>query len=176
MGRDARLRGATRPCCVAACGDRSGRASYRGQPRAVEGDPLQLIGLMSGVITGVTAGAMGFMGASALIAGFLLAALRAGFFFEAFFEDFFLDDFLEDFFLDAFFLELFFFATRFFEDFLDFLEDFFFAAFLDDFFFAAFFFAAMFNSFGYWTDVVVRVARVGSFTHYQSFDSHRTSW
>ena len=136
-------------------------------------NPLQLIGLMSGVITGVTAGAMGFMGASALIAGFLLAALRAGFFFEAFFEDFFLEDFLEDFFLDAFFLELFFFATRFLEDFL---EDFFFAAFLDDFFFAAFFFAAMFNSFGYWTDVVVRVARVGSFTHYQSFDSHRTSW
>jgi hypothetical protein len=56
------------------------------------------------------------------------------------------------------------------------LDDFFFADFLDDFFFAAFFFAAMFNSFGYWTDVVVRVARVGSFSHYQSFDSHRTSW
>src|SRR3982074_3139661 len=79
-----------------------------GPPWAVEGDPLQLIGLRSGVIAGVTAGAMGFMGASALIAGFLLAALRAGFFFEAFFEDLFFEDFFEDFFLDAFFLELFF--------------------------------------------------------------------
>ena len=131
------------------------------------------------MITGVTAGAMGFMGLSAFIAGF--AALRAGFFFEAFLEDFFFEDFFEDFFFAAFFLELFFFelfffATRFLEDFLDFLEDFFFAAFFEDFFFAAFFFAAMFNSFQCWTDVVVRFALVGSFSHYQAFDSHRTSW
>jgi hypothetical protein len=112
--------------------------------------------LISGVITGVTAGAMGFMGDSAFIAGF--AAFRAGFFFAAFFEDFFFEDFFEDFFFAAFFLELFFFelfffATRFLEDFL---EDFFFAAFFEDFFFAAFFFAAMFNSFQCWTDVVVQ--------------------
>ena len=112
-------------------------------------------------MTGVTAGAMGFIGAADVIAGleallppdaaFLLAgffaALRAGdFFFAAFFlpdfffEDFFFEDFLEDFF----------FATRFFA--ARFLEDFFFAAFLVDFFFAAFFFAAMFNSFQCWTD------------------------
>ena len=116
---------------------------------------LQLIGLISGVMTGVTAGAMGF-GAACVIAGLeallppdaafllagFLAALRAGdFFFAAFFfPDFFFDDFFEDFF----------FATRFFA--ARFLEDFFFAAFLVDFFFAAFFFAAMFNSFQCWTD------------------------
>jgi hypothetical protein len=101
--------------------------------------------LISGVITGVTAGAEGFIGAAELspellpleaaglrfaaffFAGFFLAALRAGFFFAAFFADFFFDDF----FFDAFF-----FATRF-------LEDFFFAVFFVAFFFAAFFFAAM---------------------------------
>jgi hypothetical protein len=130
--------------------------------RLSRANPRQLIGLISGVITGVTAGAMGFMGASAFIAGFL-AALRAGFFLEAFLEDFFFEDFffedfleafLEDFFFAAFFLELLFFATRFLEDFL---EDFFFADFFDDFFFAAFFFAAMFNSFQCWTDDVVRL-------------------
>jgi hypothetical protein len=107
--------------------------------------------LISGVITGVTAGAIGFIGDEELIppddaaglrfaalffAGFFLAAFRAGFFFAAFFEDFF----FEDFFFDAFFLDAFFFATRFLEDFL---EDFFFADFLAGFFFAAFFFAAM---------------------------------
>jgi hypothetical protein len=113
--------------------------------------------LISGVMTGVTAGAMGFIGAADVIAGlaellppdaaFLLAgffaALRAGdFFFAAFFlpEAFFFDDFFEDFF----------FATRFFA--ARFLEDFFFAAFLVDFFFAAFFFAAMSISFQCWTD------------------------
>jgi hypothetical protein len=103
--------------------------------------------LISGVITGVTAGAIGFIGAefpadeeaaglrfaALFFAGFFLAALRAGFFFAAFFEDFF----FEDFFFDAFF-----FATRFLEDFF---EDFFFAVFFfaAGFFFAAFFFAAM---------------------------------
>jgi hypothetical protein len=109
--------------------------------------------LINGVMTGVTAGAMGFMGASAFIAGLRAAAFLAGFFlpeafflevfFAAFLEDFFelfFELFLEDFFFDAFFFEVFFFATRFFEDFL---EDFFFAAFLVVFFFAAFFFAAM---------------------------------
>jgi hypothetical protein len=113
--------------------------------------------LISGVMTGVTAGAMGFIGAACviaglaallppdaafLLAGFFFAALRADdFFFAAFFlPDFFFEDFFEDFF----------FATRFFA--ARFLEDFFFAAFLVDFFFAAFFFAAMFNSFQCWTD------------------------
>jgi hypothetical protein len=106
--------------------------------------------LISGVITGVTAGAIGFIGAmlpadedamglrfaALFFAGFFLAALRAGFFFAAFFEDFF----FEDFFFDDFF-----FATRFLDDFLDFLDDFFFAVFFfaAGFFFAAFFFAAM---------------------------------
>jgi hypothetical protein len=102
--------------------------------------------LISGVITGVTAGAVGFIGeeelspipppeaaglrfAAFFFAVFFFAALRAGFFFAAFFEDFF---------FDAFFFDVFFFATRFLEDF--FLAVFFFAA---GFFFAAFFFAAM---------------------------------
>jgi hypothetical protein len=100
--------------------------------------------LISGVITGVTAGAEGFIGeeelspippleaaglrfAAFFFAGFFLAAFLAGFFFAAFFADFF---------FDAFFFDVFFFATRF-------LEDFFFAVFLVAFFFAAFFFAAM---------------------------------
>ena len=89
-------------------------------------------------MTGVTAGAMGFIGAIELIAGlrlaafflagFFFAALRAGFFFAAFLEDFF----FEDFFFEDFFFEDFFFATRF-------LEDFFFAVFFlaEDFFFEA---------------------------------------
>ena len=96
-------------------------------------------------MTGVTAGAIGFIGADA--AGFALAALRAGLFVAAFLEDFFDDDFFEDFFLpaffadfffDDFFFDVFFFATRFFAAF--FLAVFFFAA---GFFLAAFFFAAM---------------------------------
>jgi hypothetical protein len=108
--------------------------------------------LISGVITGVTAGAIGFIGediipddaaglrfAALFFAGFFLAALRAGFFFAAFFEDFF----FEDFFFDAFFFDAFFFATRFLDFLEDFLEDFFFADFLAGFFFAAFFLAAM---------------------------------
>jgi hypothetical protein len=134
-------------------GDRSGRASYSGLTgllRALASS--QLIGLINGVMTGVTAGAMGFIGAIELIAGlrlaafflagFFFAALRAGFFFAAFLAFFFEDFFFEAFFLEDFFFEDFFFATRF-------LEDFFFAflAFLVDFFFAAFFFAAMVYSF-----------------------------
>ena len=124
-------------------------------------------------MTGVTAGAMGFIGA-VLIAGLRRAAFLAGFFFfEAFLEDFFLEDFffaafLDDFFFAAFFLDVFFFATRFFADF------FFAVFFLAVFFFAAFFFAALFNSFQCWTDVVVRGARSGFPSHYQAFDSHRT--
>jgi hypothetical protein len=136
---------------LAACAaDRSGRASYSGLTASLSSTlrDSQLIGLINGVMTGVTAGAMGFIGA-ALIAGlrltafflagfFFFAALRAGFFFAAFLEDFFFDDF----FLEDFFFEDFFFATRFFEDFF-----FAFLAFLVDFFFAAFFLAAMVNSF-----------------------------
>ena len=68
-------------------GDRSGRASYSGQA-VVPGRRClpQLIGLISGVMTGVTAGAMGFMGAAGAIAG--LAALlppRAAFLLAGFF-------------------------------------------------------------------------------------------
>jgi hypothetical protein len=100
---------------------------------------LQLIGLISGVMTGVTAGAIGFIGAAALIAGLRFAAFLAGlFFFAALRAGFLLPAFLLDFF----------FATRFFDErFLDerFLDDFFFA-FLADFFFA-FFFAAMVDPF-----------------------------
>jgi hypothetical protein len=100
--------------------------------------------LISGVMTGVTAGAMGFIGAAAFIAGLRRAAFLAGFFFlAAFLEDFFAD-FFEDLFLEAFF-----FATRFLDD--RFLDDFF-LAFLAVFFFA-FFFAAMFDSFQCWTEV-----------------------
>jgi hypothetical protein len=134
-------------------GDRSGRASYSGLADWLPVARYQLIGLISGVITGVTAGAIGFIGgelideaaglrfAALFFAGFFLAALRAGFFFAAFFEDFF----FEDFFFEDFFLDDFFFATRFLDDFLDFLDDFFFAVFFfaAGFFFAAFFFAAM---------------------------------
>jgi hypothetical protein len=92
----------------------------------------QLIGLISGVITGVTAGAVGFIGAAALIAGLRFAAfLLAGLFF--------FDALRAAFLLPAFFLLDFFFATRFFDE--RFLDDFFFAFFAD--FFFAFFFAAM---------------------------------
>jgi len=97
--------------------------------------------LISGVMTGVTAGAIiGFIGAAAFIAGLRFAAA---------FRFFFLAAFLAGFFFAAFRFAVFFFATRFLEDrFLDdrFLEDFFFA-FFAVFFFAAFFFAAMVNSF-----------------------------
>jgi hypothetical protein len=128
--------------------------------------------LISGVITGVTAGAIGFIGAELIpddaaglrfaalfFAGFFLAALRAGFFFAAFFEDFFFEDF---FFAD------FFFATRFLEDFLDFLDDFFFAVFLAGFFFAAFFFAAMVKLLSSWTECVRAV-------HRRRFSPHQAS-
>lgn len=126
-------------------------------------------------MTGVTAGAMGFIGAACVIAGlaalppraaFLLAgffaALRAGFFFFAAF--FFPAFFFPAFFLDAFlledFLDDFFFATRrFAARFLDFFALFFF----EDFFFAAFFFAAMFNSFQWWTDCLSCAGPVAPF-------------
>jgi hypothetical protein len=153
------------------------RLVFGSSRRAVESfRPLQLIGLISGVMTGVTAGAMGFIGAAIagfrfaalFLAGFFFfAALRAGFFLAAFLEDFFFEDFfLEDFFFDAFF-----FATRF----LDFLADFF-LDFLAVFFFAAFFFAAMVKLlFQCWTDRCRACGPEGPFSHYQAFDSHRTS-
>jgi len=127
------------------------------------GAPGQLIGLISGVMTGVTAGAIiGFIGAAALIAGLRFAAFfLAGFFF-------FLAAFLAGFlFLEAFFFD--FFATRFFD--ARFLDDFFFAflAFLEDFFFAAFFFAAMCIPFNVDRVSVVREARPGLASHYQAF-------
>jgi hypothetical protein len=131
--------------------------------------------LISGVITGVTAGAIGFIGediipddaaglrfAALFFAGFFLAALRAGFFFAAFFEDFFFEDF---------FFEDFFFATRFLEDFLDFLEDFFFADFLAGFFFAAFFFAAMVKLLSSWTDCL-RGGPLPAFSSHQASVIH----
>ncbi|HEX3063424.1 MAG TPA: hypothetical protein VHP55_12140 [Usitatibacter sp.] len=122
--------------------------------------------MISGVMTGVTAGAIiGFIGAAALIAGLRFAAFfLAGFFF-------FLAAFLAGFlFLEAFFFD--FFATRFFDArFLDFLADRFFAflAFLEDFFFAAFFFAAMCIPFNVDRLSVVREARPGLTSHYQAF-------
>jgi len=130
--------------------------------------------LISGVITGVTAGAVGFIGAAELspellpleaaglrfaaffFAGFFLAALRAGFFFFAAF----LADFLADFFFDAFFFDAFFFAPRF-------LEDFFFAVFFVAFFFAAFFFAAMVKLLSSWTGCVACCGPFGP-SHYQA--------
>jgi hypothetical protein len=123
--------------------------------------PRQLIGLISGVMTGVTAGAIGFIGAIAFIAGlrfaafllagfFFLAALRAGLrFFAAFFFDFFATRFLDERFLDDFFLD--------------------FLAFLEDFFFAAFFFAAMCIPFNVDRLSDVRSAQAGGLSHYQAF-------
>jgi len=105
--------------------------------------------LISGVITGVTAGAdIGFIGAADIFGFERFAALRAGFFFAAFLAGLFFEAFLEDFFFEPFFFEAFFLATRFLEDFLedffeDFLEDFFLAFFAPAFFFEAFFFVAM---------------------------------
>jgi hypothetical protein len=125
--------------------------------------------LISGVMTGVTAGAMGFIGAAAvLIAGFArFAAFFAGFFLAAFLAGRFFA-FFADFFFEAFFLAVLFLATRFFE--ARFLEDFFFA-FFADFFFAAFFFAAMFNSFSMLDrSIVVRPIVLPALP---SSDSHR---
>ena len=117
---------------------------------------------MSGVMTGVTAGAVGFIGAASLIGGlraaaFLLAglfflaflALRAGRRFAALFFDFLATRFLLERFL----------AERFFERFLDFLEVFFFD----------FFFAAMVVPFNVDRFSVVRAARRAALTHYQAF-------
>jgi hypothetical protein len=129
--------------------------------------------LISGVITGVTAGAIGLAGAAGiadllrfaafLLAGFFFAALREGFRLPAFFFD--------DFFFEAFFFD--FFATRFFEErFFDerFFDDFFLAVFfLEDFFFAAFFFVAMWCSFSMLTDCLTCGLPTGVFSHYQAF-------
>lgn len=152
------MRGATRPCFRPRWRRPVGSRLVFGSsllPSRVA--PLQLIGLISGVITGVTAGAdIGFIGAEDIIGFERFAALRAGFFFAAFLAGLFLEAFLEDFFFEPFFFEAFFLATRFLEDFLegfledfledffeDFLEDFFLAFFAPAFFFEAFFFAAM---------------------------------
>jgi hypothetical protein len=116
--------------------------------------------LISGVMTGVTAGAVGFIGAASLIgglraaafllAGFFFFALRAGRLFAALFFDFLATRFLVERFL----------AERFFDDFfLDFLEVFFFA----------FFFAAMWFPFNVDRLSVVRAARRADLTHYQAF-------
>lgn len=134
------------PTALAATGRVAPR--IRVQPAAVEGCPSQLIGLISGVMTGVTAGADIGFGAADDIIGFerFAAALRAGFFRAAFLAGLFLEAFLEDFFFEPFFFEAFFLATRFLEDFLDFFEDFldfFLAFFAPAFFFEAFFFVAM---------------------------------
>ena len=135
----------------------------------VPGAPGQLIGLISGVMTGVTAGAMGLAGAAGiagllrfaafLFFGFFLAALRAGLRFLA---AFFFDDF---FFVDFFFAFL---ATRFFDE--RFFDDFFFAVFfLEDFFFAAFFLAAMLTPFNVDRLSDVRATRREALSHYQAF-------
>jgi hypothetical protein len=124
--------------------------------------------LISGVITGVTAGAMGLAGAAGIadllrfaalrLAGFFFAALREGFRLPAFFFD--------DFFFEAFFFD--FFATRFFDE--RFFDDFFLAVFfLEDFFFAAFFFVAMWCSFSMLTDCLTCGLPTGVFSHYQAF-------
>jgi hypothetical protein len=116
--------------------------------------------LISGVMTGVTAGAMGFIGAAIFIAGlrfaaffflagfFFFAALRAGF---RFFAAFFFDDFFADFF----------FATRF----LDF--------FLAVFFLVDFLFFRSHGGLLCGPLSVVRVAPEGSKKNYQASDSHR---
>ena len=130
----------------------------------VPGAPVQLIGLISGVITGVTAGAMGLCGAAGIagfarFAAFLLgffAALRAGFLLAAF---------LVDLFFEAFFFATRFFEERFFDDrFFDerFFDDFF-LAFLVDFFLEDFFFAAMLAPFNVDRLSVVRGARRAPF-------------
>ena len=149
------MRGATRPCFRPRWRRPVGSRLVFGSsllPSRVA--PLQLIGLISGVMTGVTAGAdIGFIGAAAIL-GFerFAAALRAGFFRAAFLAGFRFEAFLEDFFFEPFFFEAFFLATRFLEDFFedfledffeDFLEDFFLAFFAPAFFFEAFFFVAM---------------------------------
>jgi hypothetical protein len=113
---------------------------------------------MSGVMTGVTAGAVGFIGAASLIGGLRAAAfLLAGLFFLAFLalragRRFF------DFLATRFLLERFL-AERFFERFLDFLEV----------FFLPFFFAAMVAPFNVDRLSVVRAVRRTAVTHYQAF-------
>jgi hypothetical protein len=123
--------------------------------------------LISGVMTGVTAGAIIGIGI-AFIAGLRFAAFFATFFTAFFLEAFFFEAF---FFEAGFFLADFFFAflaTRFFD--ARFLDDFFFAflAFLVDFFFAAFFFAAMVLLLINVDRVDVRNIRPDVTTHYQA--------
>jgi len=143
------LRGATRPCFRPRWRRPVGSRLVFGSSLLPSRVAPQLIGLISGVMTGVTAGAdIGFIGAAAIIGFERFAALRTGFFRAAFLAGFFLEAFLEDFFFEPFFFEAFFLATRFLEDFLedffeDFLEDFFLAFFAPAFFFEAFFFVAM---------------------------------
>lgn len=181
----ARLRGATRPCFRPRWRRPVGSRLVFGSsllPSRVA--PLQLIGLISGVMTGVTAGAdIGLTGAADGIIGFerFAAALRAGFFRAAFLAGFLFEAFLEDFFFELFFFELFFFeafflATRFLEDFLeDFFEDFFLAFFAPDFFLEAFFFAAIVKLLFNVGPIVCRaLLPPGGLSHYQAFDSHRT--
>jgi hypothetical protein len=101
--------------------------------------------LISGVMTGVTAGAIiGFIGAAADFTAGLLAAFRlAGFFFPAFFFAAFFLDFLAAFLAGFRFFADFFFEAFFFVDFRFVLRFFAFLAFFAVFFFAAFFFVAM---------------------------------
>jgi hypothetical protein len=89
----------------------------------------QDIGLISGVMTGVTAGAIGLAGAAGLAAAGFLAA----FFFAGFFAGFFA----------AFFFAAFFFVV--------FFAAFFFVVFFAAFFFAAGFFATFFLAAGFFT-------------------------
>jgi hypothetical protein len=120
--------------------------------------------LISGVMTGVTAGAIiGRIGASFFIAGFLAAFFRAGFFFPAFFFDFF-----AAFFFAGFrFFAAFFFAAFFLVDFRFVLRFFAFLAFFAVFFFAAFFFVAMVKLlYQCWTEL--RAVPKGPATAYQA--------
>lgn len=146
------MRGATRPCFRPRWRRPVGSRLVFGSSLLPSRVAPQLIGLISGVITGVTAGAdIGFIGAADIIGFERFAALRTGFFRAAFLAGLFLEAFLEDFFFEPFFFEAFFLATRFLEDFLeDFFEDFFedfldffLAFFAPAFFFEAFFFVAM---------------------------------
>jgi hypothetical protein len=97
----------------------------------------QDIGLISGVMTGVTAGAIGLAGAAGLAAAGFLAA----FFFAGFFAGFFLAFFAG--FFAAFFFAAFFFVV--------FFAAFFFVVFFAAFFFAAGFFATFFLAAGFFT-------------------------
>jgi hypothetical protein len=132
--------------------------------------------LISGVMTGVTAGAIiGFIGAAADFTAGLLAAFRlAGFFFPAFFFAAFFLDFLAAFLAGFRFFADFFFEAFFFVDFRFVLRFFAFLAFFAVFFFAAFFFVAMVKLlFQCWTEW--RLVPTGTATAAtKRSDSHRT--